>query len=560
MRLLLVLLLLAGCGLSATTLAQPCTVLNEYEVRVLRTIALETELDKLTAVEGTFTVRDIRIVRQKIFPTEDHLLARQANRFHSGTKEAVLRAALPFEKGQVISQSILKEAERILRTKPYLFDARVFVRQVCDGQADVDVVVRDVWTLTPHLDFNRAGGDNEFGVGLSDLNLFGSGREVELIYQVEDERQGINAVLRDPNIFGSHWTTQVAYSDNDDGHRYRVNVSLPFYSLDSRFSTGFRATEFDRVEGLYLLHDKLWEIEADSELLRTFIGFSKGRTGRWVDRLFVGTAYQHDEFEYPVGFPEPGVPERTFVYPYVAWQRVEDKFVSRTNTNRIGRTEDIGLGIRSYLEVGWSPESFGGIGDYLLGRVSLSGAWYLTDNQLLNVGLEFSGRYELDEKFTEEAILTVDTTYRWQHHDRWVFFIRANYTQTRNLPVHRQLRLGGDTGMRGYPSRYQIGDRRYLLTLEERYFTNLKPFGLFRVGWAVFFDAGKARFRDAAPAWVPELSGDHFDTLFDVGVGLRLESVRTRRDRVIHFDIAKPLVDGPGVDSFEVTITAKRSF
>ncbi len=237
MRFLLVLLLLAGCGLSVTTLAQPCTVLNEYEARVLRTIALENELKKLTPVEGTFTVRDIRIIRQKIFPTESHLLAEQANRFHSRTKAGVLQAALPFEKGQVISQSILKEAERILRAKPYLFDARVFVRQVCDGQADVDVVARDVWTLTPYLDFNRAGGDNEFAVGLSDINLLGTGRDVELTYEVENERKGINFVLRDPNIFGSRWTTRVAYSDNDDGHRYGVNVSLPFYALDSRFST-----------------------------------------------------------------------------------------------------------------------------------------------------------------------------------------------------------------------------------------------------------------------------------------------------------------------------------
>ncbi len=560
MRLLLVLLLLAGWGLSVTAIAQPCTVLNEYEARVLRTIAIEIELKKLTPVEGTFTVRDIRIVRQKIFPTESHLLAEQANRFHARTKEGVLRASLPFEKGQVISQSILNEAERILRAKPYLFDARVFVRQVCDGQADVDVVVRDVWTLTPHLDFNRAGGDNAFAVGLSDVNLLGTGKDVELTYEAGNERKGINFVVRDPNIFGSHWTTRVTYSDNDDGHRYGVNVSLPFYALDSRFSTGFLANEFHRVEGLYLLNEKLWEIEAATESVRTFIGFSKGRSARWVDRLLVGTAYQYDEFEYPAGFPDPGVPERRFVYPYVAWQRVEDKFVNRSNLNRIGRTEDISLGIRSYLEVGWSPQAFGGNGDYLLGRISLGGTWYLTDKQLLNVGLEFNGRYEFDKKFTEEAVLTVDTTYHWQHHDRWVFFVRGSYTQTRNLPAHRQLRLGGDTGMRGYPSRYQIGDRRYLLRLEERYFTDLRPFGLFRVGWVVFFDAGKARFRDAAPAWVPELSGDHFDTLLDFGVGVRLESIRTRRDRVIHLDIAKPLVDGPGVNSFEVTVTAKRSF
>ncbi len=129
----------------------------------------------------------------------------------------------------------------------------------------------------------------------------------------------------------------------------------------------------------------------------------------------------------------------------------------------------------------------------------------------------------------------------------------------RNLPVHRQLTLGGDTGLRGYPSRYQIGDRRFLFTVEERYYTKLEPFGLFRVGWAVFADFGRAWYEDSAPAWVPPRNRDHFDTLADVGVGLRLESIRTRGDRVIHIDLAKPLVDGPSVSSFELTLTVKRS-
>jgi hypothetical protein len=58
---------------------------------------------------------------------------------------------------------------------------------------------------------------------------------------------------------------------------------------------------------------------------------------------------------------------------------------------------------------------------------------------------------------------------------------------------------------------------------------------------------------------VPPRNGDHFNTLADVGVGLRLESIRTRGDRVIHIDLAKPLVDGPSVRSLELTLTVKRS-
>jgi hemolysin activation/secretion protein len=150
--------------------------------------------------------------------------------------------------------------------------------------------------------------------------------------------------------------------------------------------------------------------------------------------------------------------------------------------------------------------------------------------------------------------------YLWQQSDNWRFFARLDYRPTRNLPLDTQLTLGGDNGLRGYPNRYQIGDRSVLASLEQRYYSGAYPFGLFRVGYAAFVDVGRAWFEDEPPAWVPAREGRHFDTLSNVGVGLRLESVRTRRDRLLHIDFAKPLVDGPGVNTWEFTITAKQSF
>lgn len=552
-------LLLLVCGLSMSANAASCTLLNDHELERLQTLAIESDLNNLKAISSPFTVRDIRIVLQDVFPVEGHWLARSANRFHPRTKIHVLQAALPFAVGDVIDDRILKESERILRAKPYLHDARVFVRQICDAYADVDIVVRDVWTLTPKLDFNRAGGDNEFAFGVSDSNLLGLGKEFDISYEQQDEREGINFVLSDPNILGTRWAASAIAADNDDGHRYGIDVALPFYALDSRFSTGFLLIDDKRDNGLYLLSDKIWEIGVESEDLRSFVGFSNGRKGRWVDRLIFGAAYRYEEFTYPDLFPDPGPPERKFVYPYVAWQRVEDRFVHRSNLDRIGRTEDVDLGIRSYVELGWSAESFGGIGDYLVGRAFLSGRWYLADRHLLHMALEFNGRYEIEDHFTDEAITTLAATYSWQHREQWNLVLRGNYTVVRNLPVHRQLTLGGDSGLRGYPSRYQVGDRQYLFTVEERYYTNLIPFGLFHVGWAAFVDVGRAWYKDAAPTWVPERTGDHYDTLVDVGIGLRLESIRTRGDRVVHIDIAKPLIDGPEVSSFELTLTVKRS-
>jgi hemolysin activation/secretion protein len=156
--------------------------------------------------------------------------------------------------------------------------------------------------------------------------------------------------------------------------------------------------------------------------------------------------------------------------------------------------------------------------------------------------------------------LTAEVSYLWEQAQQWRFLTSARYVHTKNLPADKQLTLGGDSGLRGYPTRYQPGDRSALLTLEQRYYSNAYPFGLLRVGYAAFFDVGRAWFHDAAPQWLPPRDGDHFGTLSNVGLGLRLESIRTRRDRVLHLDIAKSLQDGPEVENWEITLSGKTRF
>ncbi len=61
-----------------------------------------------------------------------------------------------------------------------------------------------------------------------------------------------------------------------------------------------------------------------------------------------------------------------------------------------------------------------------------------------------------------------------------------------NLDPERQLLLGGDNGLRGYPRRFQDGDRRFLLSLEQRFYTNRELFNLIHAGGAVFMVIGRA--------------------------------------------------------------------
>ena len=113
--------------------------------------------------------------------------------------------------------------------------------------------------------------------------------------------------------------------------------------------------------------------------------------------------------------------------------------------------------------------------------------------------------------------------------------------------------LGGDNGLRGYPLRYQAGTRRAILTVEERFYTELYPWRLFRVGYAAFMDVGRVDGQD--PRASPSLG-----TLSDVGFGLRLSSPRSSGRSIVHIDLAFPLNGDPSIDKVQLLVETKGSF
>jgi len=510
--------------------------------------------------DAQYVLGEVRFIRQNVFPDRNHWLARQANRFNVVTKKNALLAAFPFDAGAPVDENKRQEAERVLRNKAFLYDARVLVRQVCGTTVDLDVVVRDVWTLTPGIGLTRSGGDNETSVSLSDVNFLGTGKDLSVEYFDDVDRSGTFLSYDDPNILGSRWQGSLVAADNDDGERYGASLSRPFFALDTPYAFGLAGNHFVRNEDLEFLGKDQFELRAETNAANVYVGRSSGRQQGWVNRYFAGARYQHEQFEYPLDFPGATQDERKFVYPYFGWSLIEEQFEALTDVDRVGIVEDINLGWNIYVELGWSPEAFGGLGDYLLLRGAASHRQYLARAHLLSLSAELRSRYDLDKSTTEDLHFEGRASYLWRQSEKWSFFASFDYNLTRNLPADKQLTLGGDDGLRGYPTRYQIGDRSVLATLEQRYYSSAYPFGLFRVGYAAFFDVGRAWFEEDPPAWVPPREGDHFDVLSNVGVGLRLESVRTRRDRLVHIDVAKPLVDGPFVSSWEFTITAKQSF
>jgi hemolysin activation/secretion protein len=136
---------------------------------------------------------------------------------------------------------------------------------------------------------------------------------------------------------------------------------------------------------------------------------------------------------------------------------------------------------------------------------------------------------------------------------RHLFSVSLAVLATEQLDPENQVLLGGDTGLRGFPIRYQAGESRAVVNVEQRFFTDFYPWRLFRIGWAVFADAGRVSGRD--PRATPPQG-----TLYDVGAGLRLTSPRASGRNVVHIDLAFPLNGDPSIDSVQFVVETKGSF
>ena len=201
--------------------------------------------------------------------------------------------------------------------------------------------------------------------------------------------------------------------------------------------------------------------------------------------------------------------------------------------------------------LGWSDKSLGADRDAVVysGNVS-RGLGSLQENALLLSG-SIRGRIESGKAVNSQ--LTVNARYYRTQSEKRLFFASVNATAGHALDLDNPVRMGGDTGLRGYPLRYQNGDSKMLVKVEQRYFTDWYPLRLVRVGGAVFADVGQV--------WGQNPVGEErLGWLADVGFGLRLALTRSSSGKVIHIDVAFPLNGDPTIDKVQFLIESRRSF
>ena len=501
-------------------------------------------------------VGEIRIVPRNIFdtadPAEDRALFRLANALHVVTRPEVIRRALLFASGEPVSARVIEETERLLRANRYLYDVQIRPVAVRDGLVDIEVLTRDTWSIDPGVSFGRAGGANHSSLRLREYNLLGSGVSLGVTRSSTIDRRATEYGLSADRVFGTWGSVALAHARASDGRRHSASVVRPFNEIDARWAAGVSISDDDRVDSVHAAGQAQSHFRRRERRADMFAGWSAGLVEGWAQRYTVGLARREDGYA-----PEPGLlappalpDDQKLIVPYVRYELLEDRYERQFNRNLIGRPEFFPLGLNASAQVGLASRQAGSTRTALLysGTVSRGFVPDPARRVLASAGVE--GEWSEGRARRQQA--GIASQYYQPQGSRRLFFASASVDVLLRPDPTVRLELGGDNGLRGYPLRYQAGTRRVLLTAEQRFYTDLFLWQVFRFGGAAFVDVGRAWGGTADAAASPWLG--------DVGVGLRIVSVRSAFSNVLHVDVATPLNAPPGLSKLQLLVKTKTSF
>lgn len=509
------------------------------------------ELERRGALIG-----EIRIDARNIFdledPRESGLFYRLANALHITTRPWLIQRLLLFSSGEPVSQRLVEETERLIRSTSTVYDVTIRPIRYAAGVVDLEVTTRDTWTLQPGATVRHTGGKSSGSLSLEETNLFGTGTTFGFERRASVDRTGSLVRLGHQHLFDGWTTLALERAAFDDGSSALFNLDRPFYALDTRRAGGVRLSSFDRRDPLYQSGVQVGDYRHQQQAGEVYGGWSRGLVDRWTHRFSVGLTYQDDRYAIDPARPAPAAPpaERTLAGPLLRYEALEDDFLPIMNRERIQRPEYFRMGWHSLVQVGRGMAALGSTEEPWQIKAELTKGFRVPGGREILTALRWNAQYG---SAADVRTLGMDARYFVPQGTHTLLYLAGRFDTVKSPNAGDELLLGGDNGLRGYPLRYQRGRHRALFTAEERYYTEWYPLRLFRVGFAAYVDVGRA--------WETQLANEAPGWLANVGFGFRALSTRASFGNVLHIDLALPLHRSePGLPRRQFLIMTAKSF
>ena len=474
---------------------------------------------------------------------------------NSRTRDHVILRELLFKTGDVYTVEDELESERILRRKPYLGDAEIGA--IWDDETstvEITVLVTDLWSVIPALDIPAFSKDSsDVFVQVVDSNMFGTGNLAQFRYQRISEagartRSLIRTRYTDPRLFSTHIEFDGYYIQQRMGDSWQVSLQRPQYTLKTRWSAAFMASEHIDSKHWYEQGAPTDEYSrsrqrSTGQIMR-FIGdrhkqlqFSAWGLAERSKFNLLGTRSSPD-FSATRGATKHqksrfAPRDRDVKILGFSMGHRDIDFVRTRYVNQMGRVEDIAVGYGYSMSMGYGSPLYGSDRSETLLNWLFSLTLAHQDLLFLNTHADFTTRLsnEPRESVFNGRIKMVRKNLLYQ-----TLAAQLSMVFEFGLEGESQVILDGENGLRGYSPYAFSGEKMIILNIESR---SIFRDGIFEkleswvvVGSALFLDVGYVFNGGELVLSEPKRS---------IGMGLRFSIPRLSGSRVFRCDFAYPL-------------------
>lgn len=473
-------------------------------------------------------------------PEENHWYHQFTNQLHLKTQDKVIAKTLLFKTGDSFDFRLLAESERLLRARKHLKDAQISIQQLCGKQVNLRVITTDNWTLAPALSFGRSGGNNSKSISLEEHNLLGLGKELSLGFKQDEERNQTKLTYNDPQVLGTRYHLLLGLQNNSDGKGHQFSIGFPFYKLAAQRAWGLESIALRQEVSNYTNGTVTHKVGVETQQDSIFYGWSTSKRPQLTERYRLGWQQKTRRY-FPTKSTPEIQPESKQAYPWISYELLEDHYIKRENFRTMGRTEDIALGQQFLMEAGFLHPNFGADDSYLKLFSRYSKGYSPASNQLSLMTADASAW--IGDGSYRGLRANLKAEWNLYNNSRASWHLSAEWHTADNLQQGEQLLLGGDNGLRGYPTGYRSGEHSALINAERRFYFKKNLFGVAKLGAAAFIDAGTT--------WG---SGQKATWFGDAGIGLRIIPTRASSGKIIHVDLAVPFSAKGKIDDYQILV------
>lgn len=482
----------------------------------------------------------VQVVRNDVF-VPGETWPTWPNLFHWLTKREVIDRELLFRAGQPYREQEIQETMRNLRGLGIF--SLVSITPVKTGDpSTVGVVVytRDLWSLRLDSGFQFTGNRFDYAVlQLTERNLLGRGKTAAPRFILQPLTFRVGEVYIDRRLFGSDLSltenVDVIFKRNNgaaEGSLGTLIFGRPFYDLSQRWSYSLAASYADQI----------WRDEKDGKVETVDIPDTSGIVkkvprvfdDRWLNVIATGLYRRGQNYKQTfsggIGLRvrevkanretklQPGQ-ERVFgrevlphtrreLFPFIGYELYLPRFVVMENLVTFGLSEHIRIGPNAKVGVELPLRAFGSSSDSFIPSGEFRYVW-AGSNAMGEGALKPSARLE-NGKVVDQFI-SGQLRGATPHLLLGRLVLRGDWEVRRNDTGNVLVTLGGDNGLRGYPSRHVRKPSGNLMRGNFEYRTLPLQWQSVHVGAVLFYDIGTV-YR----------SVKNLDLYSSVGVGLRL--------------------------------------